>query len=124
MAMYEVLGNRDKQEAIRAANPEVQHCELLEISANACLGCKHNPLPEDAQDAKALVEADRPLIMRALDLADAHELGAVEAGRLSPADYLLLMLAKAYKDLQRDQGLAKLMAAELAKILMKVEGAP
>lgn len=95
--MYEVLGDRDKQEAIRQAHPEKLHCLDLEVSANACDGCPKNPVrkkaPDDVRKEREVLEENIPCLEHVIALSDYIRMGLVHDLReLSPDEALALRL--------------------------------
>lgn len=50
--LHAVLGDRDKQQAIREDNPKGKHCFELEVSPSACEGCPKNPLDKKKTKAR------------------------------------------------------------------------
>ncbi len=90
--MYAVLGNYDKQEEIRLANPAVDHCTKLQISADGCDGCEFNPKkdakPEEvSEDIKEYI----PMIENVLGLYDYIEMGLIsELSQLTPLEAMLV----------------------------------
>ncbi len=116
--MFAALGDAAKQGIIRERNPKGRHCELLEVSALACSGCKNNP-KESSERAqkKQLAETWMSWIMAAFELHDRHRLGTLDVAGLHAAEMSLLLLAWAYRDQVCETRQARLIAVELAKIL-------
>jgi hypothetical protein len=118
VAMFDALGDRKKQDEIRGARPDGRHCELLEVSPNACLGCKHNPHEGPVAEAREILDRSRGLVSRALELADAHELRSLDVTTLHPTEYFMLELGFTYRQLWRDGGLAEMIASRLSKFFI------
>ncbi len=114
--MYHVLGDRQKQEAVRTAR-QGPHCDRLMQSPTACLGCRENPFREEQRPSQLLdLERERrrarQLVLRerracrvrpgllalirgrrgGLDLHDRAELGVLESSELSAEELLLLQV--------------------------------
>jgi hypothetical protein len=114
--MYEVLGNRQAQQDIRARTPDAKHCELLMMSAHACKGCKNNPHEADNQAARELANMNAEALGRAYELLSDLELGLASRETLSPFDVTLLRIIFEHRSFKRQEIQAKLIAAQVAKL--------
>lgn len=56
--MYRALGDKQKQQELRIANPGGQHCTLLMADSTACTGCHKNPRKDEQKKPEGVDEAD------------------------------------------------------------------
>lgn len=98
--MHEVLGDREKQDAIRKKNPDVKHCSLLLMSPTACDGCQNNPFKGKTKSEvadNALVFKYRLLIDRIVILYDYIDMGLIrDLDDISPLEAMLLRTVHSY----------------------------
>jgi hypothetical protein len=98
--LYEVLGDKEKQDQIRAAHPEVAHCPELQMSPNACMGCPKNPdRKRDALDFdEQLIIAWSDTITDVFAMLDNIRLGisVFTEKELSPEDAAMLREAQRF----------------------------
>ena len=97
--MFAVLGNWDKQEEIRQANPGVDHCTKLKISADACDGCEFNPnrKKKEEKELPASVKEYYPMIENSLLLYDYIEMGLISnLSQLTPLEAILVRTVHNY----------------------------
>jgi len=95
--MFEVLGDREAQQEIRDRNPDKMHCLDLEVSANGCDGCPHNPVrnktPDVVKKEREILEENIPCLEHVIALSDYVRMGLVrELKDLSPDEALALRM--------------------------------
>ena len=98
--LYDVLGDRGKQDEIRKSNPDVKHCSKLIMSPTACDGCPKNPLKgkdkTEIKDRVLMLKYQR-LIERILILYDYVDLGLIrDLSELNPLECSLIRVIHQY----------------------------
>jgi hypothetical protein len=108
--MYSALGDRVKQDRIRASTPNVYHCPFLKESEMACLElpesaaalgdlapgvvCPNNPYVKHAGLLEQ-VEDYAILVDRAMTVYAEHELGFYrDLSEMSPEEYEMLLISR------------------------------
>ncbi len=95
--MYEVLGDREKQQEVRDRNPQGLHCLDLEVSANGCDGCPKNPVRQKSSDAvreeRVILDENVPCLEHITALGDYVRMGLIhDLKELSPDEAFALRL--------------------------------
>jgi prolyl-tRNA editing enzyme YbaK/EbsC (Cys-tRNA(Pro) deacylase) len=118
--MYAALGNRDKQKEIRINNPDSQHCLDLEVSANACDGCKNNP-HHVSDKIQQDVERNMSTIAWAQKLGDYADIGVLPSIQyLSPKEVLAARIAQLHRRSSERKQLAKMIGAEVGRVVGEI----
>lgn len=73
--LYPLLGDREAQQRVREASPELKHCTLLETDALACLMCPLNPHTEDEESAEDEAERHSWMLQRTITLRNMQTSG-------------------------------------------------
>ena len=113
--LYEVLGNRTKQEEIRQKNPDGLHCIMLQQSPTACDGCPNNPYGKSKQTKNnQMVEEWEGTISRGLELVDLAELGLIDqVSELTPEEMIILRSMLHFRKAEEMDQLSGLIASRL-----------
>jgi hypothetical protein len=113
--LYEVLGNRTKQEEIRQKNTEGLHCVMLQQSPTACDGCPNNPYNKNVKRKNnELVEEWQGSISRGLELMDLSELGLIDqVSDLTPEEVIILRSMLHFRKAEEMDQLSGLIASRL-----------
>jgi hypothetical protein len=128
-ALYAVIGDKDAQDKIRAANSETRHCSFLESCARACdelpdsageeysgKPCPNNPYDKFA-DLFAAIDDDAPLFECAHYIGSLVELGLLPGpDLLSPEEFMIATT------MRRRQRLEELQAMSLGAVSGMVGG--
>ena len=100
MKRYDALGDRDKQDEIRAKNPGASHCKLLLMSPTDWDGCVKKPFrTKDKEENKDhfLMLKYSLLINRITILYDYVDMGLIRGlSELSPLEAHLLRIVHSY----------------------------
>lgn len=96
--LHDALGDRTKQDLIRAANPSGRHCYDLMISPKACVGCPKNPLRQGKSqntDGSRYLEELRSEVIEAVELHSFLKMGIkVDLASLDFTQSRLLLMAQ------------------------------
>lgn len=121
--MHALLGDKPAQEAVRLANPEAVHCPLLQMSANACIGCPKNPMEGKRIVNRKKVEDNGNVIEWAITLGNYADMGALpDIFRLRPQEAIAAQVALVHRRLADQKQQARLAANELAKVIAPMMG--
>lgn len=120
--MFEVLGDKQAQEEIRLAHPEVAHCDKLPINARACIGCGLNPMKPEKLAKRERIEAGAIWIEAARELEEQSRFGLLGINSIDSTELILLSAARQQHDFQRDERLAILIRNHMAEYLNKAWG--
>ena len=120
--MYEHLGDFEKQQTIRMANPGVRHCRLLEKNPRSCTDCQFNPYLGDFGHGLYSYHQDDGGLDQFIWLEKQIRLGSIRRDELNPIEAEAVEIVK--EEIRRLERLeaAKLMANEVAAILAKALG--
>ena len=105
--LYKVLGDHEKQEAIRQENPDGKHCLDLQASPNACIGCPKNPYDhkkkQDREDREE-VEKCASLLEFISALYDNIEMGIVDPKEVTSREAVCLRILHNFHRAQKVSG--------------------
>lgn len=115
--LFPVLGDREAQDAIREANQDVVHCDLLLTSPNACLGCPKNPRRNDkGGEVKEGVDEHSGLLNAAFRFLEDYEYGVLEMSTLLPWEFQIVLIMRDYEEMNRQQLAAQMIRSEIGKL--------
>jgi hypothetical protein len=119
--LYEVLGDKAAQDAIRKANPTEQHCPKLRANPKACINCDNNPHenPKLRKQTECL-EKYGYLLEDGKRLLNLSELGFLrDLDQLTPEGYLVLTIMHETKAQKRMMDQAEYFAVKMSALFGK-----
>lgn len=118
------LGDKEAQDEVRRATPDLRHCGLLKKDPSCCLVCSLKENPYRGHDAELALEAARniDLVRDALDLFASWEIGLLRKEDLldlSPDQITALESAQYERQIHVAELQANIIAARLATIFAR-----
>ena len=119
--LYAILGDKTKQDEIRARNPEARHCKLLLGNPRACHGCPHNPYgKEDHGAGLEILHGNSDAVERALWLEQTNRSGLLSISEMDPAEIEATRIVQEEIERQQRLELSKLIGYEVAVVIGKM----
>lgn len=114
---------KEVQRDIREANPDVEHCEKLLVSATACdAACPFNPRIGRKGELNVIVAGNADLISHAFELHNRERGAYLDPLSLQLWEKTALRMARDNFELARDRRMAKITAFEIIDLLGKALG--
>ena len=116
--MFEALGDRQQQEAIR--EEPGNHCKLLIENPEACRGCRYNPyeMGQKTRKKTSPVKGWRQLAEEAEDLYDLFTLG--ELTEYTPYEFAMIRTAHHFNRNKKIEIQGDYLAGKISQILGKM----